>query len=120
MTDRSNLLGRDYFVVFSRPVEGVGPDRIEAHRDAHIAWLLVLEAAGVLFISGPLLSGPDVRAGYGITVLRAENEEAAAAIAAEDPFRTAGLRRSDVYRWRVNEGSIGIRLSLGTGGLEWA
>ncbi len=32
----------------------------------------------------------------------------------------AGLRTFQVFGWRVNEGSIGVRLSLGTGGYAWA
>lgn len=54
-----------------------------------------------------------------MTVLRAGDEETARRIAAEDPFVRAGLRTFEVYRWRVNEGSVGVRVSLGTGGYEW-
>jgi len=81
--------------------------------------LLGLERAEVLFASGPLLSGPGVGPGSGVTVLRAADEDAARSIAADDPFRRAGLRTFDVHRWRLNEGSIGVRMSLGTGTYEW-
>jgi len=41
------------------------------------------------------------------------------AVAAGDPFVRAGLRTFAVYRWRLNEGCVGVRLSLGTGTYEW-
>ncbi len=73
----------------------------------------------MLLAAGPLLSGPGVRPGSGVTVLRAPDEDAARRIAADDPFVRAGLRTFDVYRWQLNEGSVSVRLSLGTGTYEW-
>jgi hypothetical protein len=40
-------------------------------------------------------------------------------IAAGDPFVQAGLRAFSVYRWPLNEGSVSVRVSLGTGTYEW-
>ena len=54
-----------------------------------------------------------------MTVLRAAGENEAASIAANDPFVVKGLRTFAVHRWRLNEGSIGVRLSLGTGRYDW-
>jgi hypothetical protein len=42
-----------------------------------------------------------------------------AAIEARVPEHVAWLRTFAVHRWRLNEGSVGIRLSLGTGTYEW-
>ena len=86
---------------------------------AHIAWLLTLERDGTLFLSGPLLSGPGTGPGSGVTVLRAGSEEAARQIASADPFVQAGLRTFTVHQWRLNEGSVSVRLSLGTGAYDW-
>lgn len=117
--DRSRLLARDYWLVLSAPLAGTDRAAIEAQLDEHLAWLLTLEQSGVLLMSGPLLSGPGVRPGSGVTVLRAADEDAARAIAAADPFVRAGLRTFTVHHWRINEGSVGIRVSLGTGTYEW-
>ena len=117
--DRSRLLARDYWLVLSTPAPGTDQAAIESHVDGHIAWLLELERAGVLFASGPLLSGPGVGPGSGVTVLRAPDEDAARKIAADDPFARAGLRTFQLHRWRLNEGSVSVRLSLGTGTYEW-
>ena len=113
------LLARDYWLILSTPVEGTSRAAIEAHVGTHIAWLLTLERDGTLFLSGPLLSGPGTGPGSGVTVLRASSEEAARQIAAADPFVQAGLRTFTVHQWRLNEGSVSVRLSLGTGAYDW-
>jgi uncharacterized protein len=103
----------------STPVAGTDRAAIEAHVEKHMAWLLELERQGVVFVSGPLLTGPGVGPGSGATVFRAPDEDAARLIAAADPFVLAGLRTFEVYRWRLNEGSVTVRISLGTGTYEW-
>jgi uncharacterized protein len=113
------LLARDYWLILSTPVPGTSRASIEAQVPSHIAWLLTLERDGTLFLSGPLLSGPGTGPGSGVTVLRAGSEQAAGEIAAADPFVQAGLRTFTVHRWRLNEGSISVRLSLGTGAYDW-
>jgi hypothetical protein len=52
-------------------------------------------------------------------VIRASDADAAEAVAARDPFVRAGLRMFTVHRWRLNEGSIGVRISLGTATYDW-
>ena len=115
----SGLLGRDYWLILSTPVAGTGQADIDACAPEHIAWLLGLERDGVLFLSGPLLSGPGTGPGSGVTVLRAADEDEAGSIAANDPFAVKGLRTFTVHRWRLNEGSVGVRLSLGTATYDW-
>jgi uncharacterized protein len=117
--DLSRLLGRDYWLVIWVPAPGTDQAAIEQHIKEHVAWVLVLERDDVVFVSGPLLSGPGTGPGSGATVLRAPDEEAARRIAASDPFVLAGLRTFEIFRWRLNEGSIGVRLSLGTGAYDW-
>jgi uncharacterized protein len=113
------LLGRDYWLILSSPAQGTDQSAIEARVAEHVRWLLGLERDHVLVLSGPLVSGPGTGPGSGVTVIRAADEETAEAIAAQDPFVRAGLRTYGLYRWRVNEGSIGLRVSLGAGTLDW-
>jgi uncharacterized protein len=113
------LLGRDYWLVVSTPAPSTTAADIERHRDAHLSWLLDLEAGGTVFLSGPLTSGPGTGPGSGVTVLRAATAEQARAIAGGDPFVVAGLRTVEVFGWRVNEGAIRISMSLGTGSYAW-
>ena len=115
----ADLLGRDYWLVLSAPRPGTTRQQIEERVPAHVSWLLELEQAGVVFLSGPLISGPGTGPGSGITVLRAASAGRAAEIAAGDPFVRAGLRGFEVFGWRVNEGSVGVRLSLGAGRFTW-
>jgi hypothetical protein len=113
------LLGRDYWLVLSAPADSTSGADIERQVENHVAWLLKLEAEGVVFLSGPLVSGPGTGPGSGLTVLRADSAQHAAAIAATDPFVLAGLRTFEIFGWRVNEGAIAIQLSLGTGSYTW-
>jgi uncharacterized protein YciI len=117
-TDR-RLLGRDYWLILSTPAAGTGAADVAGHVDEHLDWLLGLEAAGVIVMSGPLTEGPGVRPGSGVTVLRAQSAEHAREIAAGDPFAAAGLRTFEAFRWQVNEGAIRVQLSLGTGTYTW-
>ena len=117
--DRLHLLGRDYWLVLSTPAATTTAQDVADHVDEHLTWLLGLEDEGTLLMSGPLLEGDDVRPGSGVTVLRAPDAAAAAAIASADPFVVAGLRTPAVYRWHVNEGSVGVTVSLGTGTYRW-
>ena len=117
--DLARLLGRDYWLVRAIPRPGTDQAAIEARVQEHVAWLLDLERRDVLLASGPLLSGPGTGPGSGVTILRAPDEETARKIADGDPFVRHGLRTFELYRWRLNEGSIGVRVSLGTGTYDW-
>ena len=118
-TDLSRLLGRHYWMVLSTPTTHATAAAVDAQVADHVGWLLGLERQGILFASGPLVQGPRVGAGSGMTLLRADSEADVHQIAAEDPFVRAGLRTFEVYLWRLNEGSISISVSLGTGTYEW-
>ena len=115
----SRLLGRDYWLILSTPATGTDQAAIDSCVGEHVRWLLGLEREDVLFLSGPLLSGPGTGPGSGATLIRAGDEDAARSIAAGDPFVLAGLRTFTVHRWRLNEGSIGVRISLGTATYDW-
>ncbi len=113
------LLDRDYWLILSAPVAGTGQAAIDARAGEHVRWLLGLERDDVLFLSGPLLSGPGTGPGSGVTVIRAADAAAAESIAARDPFVRAGLRTFTVHRWRLNEGSVSVRISLGAATHDW-
>jgi uncharacterized protein YciI len=110
----SEFLAQDYWVVLWRPSEGTTADDVAAHLDAHLAWMLRLEREGLVLASGPLLEGPGVGPGAGLTVLRVPDAESAAKVAAQDPFVVADVRGFDVLRWRLMEGALTVRLSFGT------
>jgi uncharacterized protein YciI len=117
--DLSRLLARDYWLILSTPAPTTDRAAIDAHVEEHVTWALELERQGVLLVSGPLLSGPGVGPGSGATAIRAADEDEARLIAEGDPFVKAGLRTFEVHRWRLNEGSISVRMSLGAGTYEW-
>lgn len=112
--DTAALLAQDYWVVLWRPAAGTTAEQIAEHLDDHLAWMLDLERAGHVLGSGPLLEGPGVAPGSGLTVLRASDAATAEGLARQDPFVIADLRGFDVLRWRLMEGSLTVRLSFGT------
>lgn len=117
--DKSRFLGRRYWVVRWVPAPGTTASDIELVVDAHLSWLLGVERLGQLFLSGPVLSGPQVGPGSGLTVLKVESEDEARTIAAADPFVAAGLRTFELFAWLVNEGEIHLQLSLSSGTYRW-
>src|SRR6201992_2536394 len=96
--DLSRLLARDYWLIWSMPAAGADEAGIRGLVPEHVAWLLELERADRLFVSGPLLSGPGTGPGSGVTVLRAPDEEAARPIADGDPFGRPGPRAVGTVR----------------------
>lgn len=117
--DHGALLGQDYWLVLSTPEPDTTAKDIASHVERHLAWMLDLERSGTVFLSGPLTSGRDVRPGSGVTVVRAGTAEEALEIARKDPFVVAGLRTAEVFGWRLNEGSVQVRMSLGRGSFTW-
>lgn len=117
---RGSVSGHDYWMVVSTPHEDAAEAAFAEAVDEHLEWMLGLERAGRVLCSGPLLSGPGVRAGSGVTVLRAEGEDEAIRIAEADPFVRRGLRSFVVHRWQLLEGSFEVRLLIGADRYEWA
>ena len=111
-----NLLGRDCFAGWSTPAPGTTAADLAPHLDDHLAWLRSLEVDGTLVLSGPLVDDPP---GTGLTVVRAADAAAAQGVLERDPFVLARLRTVAVHRWRLNEGTVGITVSLATGTFAW-
>jgi uncharacterized protein YciI len=72
----SRLLARDYWLILSTPLAACDQAAVNEHVEDHVAWLLDLERDSTLLASGPLVSGPGVGPGSGVTVLRAADEDA--------------------------------------------
>lgn len=109
----------DYWLVLSTLRQDVDPAWLHDVLPAHLQWVEALEQEGVVFLSGPLLPAPGAPSGAGATVIRAADGAAATELAGQDPFVQAGLRTFAVHQWRVNEGSLQVKLFLGAGRLEW-
>jgi uncharacterized protein len=84
--------------------------------DAHIDYALGLERAGFIFGGGPILDAAGGPTGEGMFILRAATLDEAAAAAEGDPMVVAGVRSVEVRPWRLNIGSLDVRLLLSNGG----
>jgi hypothetical protein len=77
----------------------------------HLAHQVELERRGIMFAAGPLYSRDSNVPEAGMFVLRASSFEEAEAIAKGDPLHAAGLRTFTLQKWRVNEGSITVKIN---------
>ena len=71
--------------------------------------MIELEREGKLFASGPFGDGTR---GDGMTIVRAENEEEARAIAQRDPFVVNGIRTFTLQSWTLMEGSLSVTVNF--------
>ena len=77
----------------------------------HYRWIIALEKEGLVFGSGPLFKA-DGSQGVGMTIFRAPDQVAAAAMAALDPFVSGGAASFTIERWQVNEGRITMSIDF--------
>ncbi len=105
-------LAQEVYVVRSTPVADAAA--IAAVLPDHLAYVKGLELDDRLMLAGPV-SDPDGAAVVGgMLILRADSFETARALAERDPMHIQGLRRFELRRWLINEGSISVRLTLST------
>jgi uncharacterized protein YciI len=103
-------LGKLLWVIFSEPTSSA-EERRKVHHE-HLAHQYDLEARGILFAAGPFLDADDKPRGPGLIIIRADSEAEARAIADADPYHRGGYRTYRLERWKLSEGSLGIRLAL--------
>ncbi|MFE4668795.1 YciI family protein [Streptomyces sp. NPDC056716] len=100
-----NLIGKELYVVFSDPVDGLDP--VLKNLEPHLAYQIKLQDDGVMFAAGPLSSeGGTEYNGHGVFVYHAESIDDATRIAASDPMHQAGARTFRVLPWLLNEGTL--------------
>jgi uncharacterized protein len=99
----SKFLGREMYLVITRPVRSPEIDKRLAD---HLAHQIDLERKGIMFAAGPLYSRDSNIPEAGMFVLRAGSFEEAEEICKGDPLHVAGLRTYTIQKWRVNEGSM--------------
>jgi len=111
-------LAMELFVVESTP-QVPGPQLQEVLPD-HLAYQKELEAAGTLFLAGPLSDATgEQMEGAGMMIYRAESIEAANAHAQADPMHAQGARTFTLRKWLVNEGSFDLSISLSRQGVTF-
>jgi uncharacterized protein YciI len=73
-----------------------GPRAVDL--DVHLAWMQRQHESGTI-----LFSGPCVKRGLGIYVIRAASEEEASRIASDDPFTRDGQCEFELLEWDVRQ-----------------
>ena len=89
------------------------PEELQAVLPSHLAYQKETEAAGKLFLAGPMsdLTGEQMQ-GTGLIIYRAGSLDEARAIADADPMHAEGKRTYTLRKWLVNEGSPSFSMAL--------
>ncbi|MEM7462955.1 MAG: YciI family protein [Pseudomonadota bacterium] len=89
------------------------PEKMQEILPRHLAYQKEVEAAGKLFLAGPVSdASAENMSGGGMIIYRASSIEEARKIAEEDPMHTEGGREFTVRAWLVNEGSLSLNVTL--------
>ncbi len=106
-------LALELFAVESTPI--ADEETLKAVLPRHLAYQKALEAAGKLFLAGPLSddTGTLMQAS-GLVIYRCESWDEAVALANEDPMHVENVRSYRLRRWLVNEGSLQFSAALST------
>ena len=105
----SRMLQKLLYVVLTTPAKPMS--ELMPLMPEHLHYMIGLEKRGILFASGPFLTGKDIPPGSGMTILRASSLEEAEAIALEDPLNKSGMRTFEVRTWQVNEGNFTVTVN---------
>ncbi|WP_133650316.1 YciI family protein [Paraburkholderia flava] len=106
-------LRQRFYVAFSYPVASV--EETMPHIPEHIRYLI--EHEDKVFLSGPFVTEGHI-VGEGMTVLYAESEQEATQFMDNEPFIRRGLRRYELKRWELREGTLSVRTRLSASRFE--
>ena len=89
------MLQLQLYAIFTRPASGMKP--VMETLEKHLEYQISMEKDGTLFAAGPFWTDDEQQwRGEGMVVVRAENLEAARAIAEKDPMHASGARTFEV------------------------
>ena len=88
------------------------PERLQASFAEHLRWATEQEAAGRIFLTGPLMPLEKGDGLSGLTLFRAGSLDEADALARTDPFITDGVNSVEMQPWRVAGGSFNFAMRL--------
>lgn len=104
-------LALELFAVESTPV--ADEQKLKAVLPSHLEYQKTLEAAGKLFLAGPLSDDTgSLMQGSGLVIYRCESWDEAVALADKDPMHSENVRSYRLRRWLVNEGSLQFSATL--------
>ncbi|HIF59200.1 MAG TPA: hypothetical protein EYQ26_06855 [Rhodospirillales bacterium] len=105
------LLAKKLYVVFTSPVNGLGP--IMEVLDEHLAYQNKIQDEGIMFGAGPFSDDAEQNwDGDGMVIIRADSMAAAKVIADNDPMHKAGARSYKIRPWLLNEGKVTVDLTF--------
>lgn len=117
MTASSGMLQKQLYVVFTKPVNGLGP--VMENLEEHLQFQISLEERGISFGAGPFWDdAEELWQGEGMIILRAASIEEARKLADEDPMHKSGAREYTIRPWLLNEGTVTVKIRYSDGSRE--
>ncbi|AQV94158.1 hypothetical protein BJN34_09680 [Cupriavidus necator] len=111
----AKMLRKRLFVAIRSPL---ALSRAGALLARHLRWAIDAEARGEIFLSGPFVGGGSPGERGGMTVLRAESEQAARAIMDNDPFVAESVYTYELREWMLMEGSVSLNFTFSNGAIK--
>ncbi|AKI01925.1 hypothetical protein IMCC20628_03232 [Hoeflea sp. IMCC20628] len=104
-------LAFELFIVESKA--NATPEEMQKILPRHLAYQKEMEAAGKLFLAGPVSDDTGTAmSGGGLIIYRAADIGEARTLADNDPMHKEGGRTFSVRAWLVNEGALNFQLRL--------
>jgi uncharacterized protein YciI len=115
--DELGLLAKKLYVVFTSPVNGLGP--IMEILDEHLAYQNKIQNEGIMFGAGPFSDDAEENwDGEGMVIIRAGSMAMAKKIADNDPMHKSGARSYRIRPWLLNEGKMTVELKFSNKTME--
>lgn len=117
MTASRGMLQKQLYVVFTTPVNGLGP--VMENLEEHLQFQISLEERGISFGAGPFWDdAEELWQGEGMIILRAASLDEARKLADEDPMHKSGAREYTIRPWLLNEGTVTVKIRYSDGSRE--
>ena len=105
---KDRMLKKPYFMM-TRSV--IAASRLKPAMLDHYRWIIAVEKAGKLFLSGPVTER-DGGQGAGVTIFDVDSWDEAEALANSDPFCLSGAVSFRLQMWQLNEGRLTFSFDL--------
>lgn len=104
-----SMLNKELYVITTKPARS---KEIQKMLKKHLEYQVSIEREGTLFGAGPIWDENGEIPIGGMIIVYADSFESARRIADADPLHSLGLRKYNIQKWLLNEGSMTFTMRL--------
>jgi uncharacterized protein YciI len=104
-----SMLNKELYVITTKPARS---KEIQKMLKKHLEYQVSIEREGTLFGAGPIWDENGEIPIGGMIIVYADSFESARRIADADPLHSLGLRKYNIQKWLLNEGSMTFTVRL--------